>query len=323
MPKSPDAVAFSYIRFSTKEQAAGDSLRRQAALRDAWCERNGVTLDKSLTLADKGVSGFSGKHRENEDRHALALFLKLAERGRIPKGSYLVVENLDRLSREDIRPALTLFLQLLDHGINVVQLEPETVFKHDKTDPFDLMRAILELSRGHSESRMKSERIGAAWAEKKKRAREDGTPITANVPGWLRVAGGKIVPVPDRVRVVKKMFRMAGEGRGLLAIAQALNADGVQPWGRSKAWNPSTLQHILRGKAVLGVYQPRDHRRPGRKADGPPLSNVYPAVISESEWGAAQESLDTRQRLRGRRSPRVYNPFSGLLFNAADGHKFQ
>ena len=41
-----------------------------------------MALDTSLTLRDEGVSGFTGKHRANPDRNALAAFLKLVEKGR-------------------------------------------------------------------------------------------------------------------------------------------------------------------------------------------------------------------------------------------------
>src|SRR5262245_32464664 len=105
---SPPALAFSYQRFSSPEQGKGDSIRRQDELRDGWLKRNHARLDTSVTLRDKGVSGFTGKHRENPDRNALAAFLKLVKDGRVPRGSYLIVESLDRLSREHIRPALTL-----------------------------------------------------------------------------------------------------------------------------------------------------------------------------------------------------------------------
>src|SRR5262249_52336870 len=151
----PAAIAFSYSRFSSLEQAKGDSLRRQDELRDAWLRKTGAVLDTSLTLQDKGVSGYTGAHRENPDRHALAAFLELVRRGRIPRGSYLVVESLDRLSREHIRPALTLLLNLIDAGIRIVQLLPVEAVYDDKVEPMALMMAIMELSRGHSESRMK------------------------------------------------------------------------------------------------------------------------------------------------------------------------
>src|SRR5262245_37525748 len=118
---SSPPVCYSYIRFSTPQQLEGDSLRRQTEAARAWCERNGVHLDTSLTLHDLGKSAFAGKHRENPDRNALAAFLRLVEQGKVPRGSYLVLESLDRLSREHIQPALILALNLLQAGVRIVQ----------------------------------------------------------------------------------------------------------------------------------------------------------------------------------------------------------
>lgn len=112
--------AFSYLRFSSPEQAKGDSIRRQTEATASWCARNKITLDTSITLRDEGVSAFRGKHRDNPDTHALASFLQAVKSGRVPAGSYLIVESLDRLSREKIRPALTLLLNLIEAGIKVV-----------------------------------------------------------------------------------------------------------------------------------------------------------------------------------------------------------
>src|SRR5262245_34130853 len=209
-PTSTD-LGYSYIRFSHPSQAEGDSLRRQTEATAVWCKRNNVTLDTSLSLCDAGVSAFRGKHRDS-DKHALGAFLHLAQQGRIPKGSYLIIENLDRLSREDERPALRLWMDILDAGVNIVQLKPETVFRHEKSDMVDIMRAIIELSRGHSESAIKSERLSAAWGAKKAEARANGTVQTTRTPAWLEVVGrdqsgkhkvgGKFRVVPERVKVV-------------------------------------------------------------------------------------------------------------------------
>src|SRR5947208_2900889 len=139
------ATAYSYLRFSSPEQSKGDSIRRQTELRDQWLDRNGVMLNTTLTLRDEGISGFSGKHRENPDRHALATFLELVHAGRITRGSYLIVESLDRLTREHIRPALTLLLNLIDNGIRIVQLLPVETIYDEEVEPMTLMMAIMEL----------------------------------------------------------------------------------------------------------------------------------------------------------------------------------
>src|SRR5262245_53950873 len=187
-PTKTPAVGYSYCRFSTPEQARGDSLRRQSEKAAAWCERHNVRLDTATTLRDLGRSAFTGKHRQNPDRNALAAFLKLVEDKRVAAGSYLIVESLDRLTREHIRPALTLLLNLIEAGVRVVQLIPvETIYDGD-VEPMALMMAIMELSRGHSESKVKSERLSAAWGHKKKRARA-GVILTNQLPSWIERRG--------------------------------------------------------------------------------------------------------------------------------------
>ena len=39
------------------------------------------------------------------------------KQGRVPRGAYLIIENLDRLTREHIQPALLLVLGLLRHVV--------------------------------------------------------------------------------------------------------------------------------------------------------------------------------------------------------------
>src|SRR5262249_45961016 len=145
----PQPVAYSYIRFSHAEQAKGDSIRRQVEATTDWCQRNDVPLDASLTLQDKACSAFKGLHRENPDKHALALFLKLVEKGRVRPGDYLVIENLDRLSREEEVPACHLLTGILMAGVRVVQLSPYEMLLTEKSNGWELMRAVMELSRGH------------------------------------------------------------------------------------------------------------------------------------------------------------------------------
>src|SRR5262245_42786821 len=99
-------AAYSYIRFSCKRQEEGDSIRRQVEATAAWARRAKVFLDTSLSI-DRGVSAFRGKNR---DLGALGEFLRQVENGRVLPGSYLVVESLDRLTREDIQEALYLIL---------------------------------------------------------------------------------------------------------------------------------------------------------------------------------------------------------------------
>lgn len=316
-PSSPP-VAFSYTRFSTTEQSKGDSLRRQTAGAEAYCARHGLTLDASLSLRDLGVSAFKGAHRTS-DKHALAQFLKLAREGRIPAGSFLIVENLDRLKlARDERTALRLWMDILDEKINIVQLHPETVFRHEKSDMFDIMRAIMELSRGHSESAIKSQRLGEVWDTK--RAGIGERKLTGKAPFWLALdeEGTGFVLKPDRVEVVRRMFALARSGHGSKAIARRLNEDGI-PSPQGKPWNNVSVLHTLRSRAVIGEFTPRSSRNGHRLAVAPPIPDYYPAILDEADYLAVQQATQERRQQRGPRGKGVRNLFTELLYDARDG----
>jgi DNA invertase Pin-like site-specific DNA recombinase len=321
-PATAQPTAYSYVRFSSPQQAQGDSLRRQHELRDAWLKRAGAVLDTSVTLKDEGVGAFTGGHRVNPDRHALAAFLELVKRGRVQRGSYLVVESLDRLSREHIRPALTLLLNLIDAGVRVVQLLPVEAVYDDKVEPMQLMMAIMELSRGHSESRMKSERVGGAWKEKKRQAAENGEPITRRVPAWLSVEGGRFVLDKDKATTIRRVFEMVIAGHGVTAITKRLNAERVPPIGRAECWVRSYVMKLLTSRTVVGEYQPHTRRNGQKRApEGKPITGYFPPVVTDDQWHAARAALVSRTSKGGRASRRVHL-FQGLWRDARDGAAF-
>ena len=57
MSKASKRRAFSYIRFSSAQQAEGGSLVRQSRLTQEFCDRKGLTLDDTLTLNDLRQNG--------------------------------------------------------------------------------------------------------------------------------------------------------------------------------------------------------------------------------------------------------------------------
>jgi DNA invertase Pin-like site-specific DNA recombinase len=280
-PGSP-AVAYSYIRFSTAEQLKGDSLRRQTQATEEWCRRNGVILDTSTTLHDLGKSAFvKGKRaaREddgmatvleladlvNPDRRALAGFLEVIKRRKVVRGAYLVIENLDRLSRDDTVPATHLLTGILLAGVRVVQLRPVEQVLTERSDGYAILMAVMELSRGNSESRLKSERIGGAWVNKRAHARA-GTPLTRNVPAWVRVESVEhgrytLALIPERAEVVSRIFSLAASGLGLMRVVQKLTEDKVPAFGR------------LLDEAGIAEYEGR------RRAEGKPLTPKERAAL--------------------------------------------
>lgn len=109
--------AYSYIRFSTKRQARGDSLQRQLDRSRGYAAEFDLDLQEA-SFEDLGVSAFD---RSNVTKGALAAFIQAVESGAIQRGSFLLVENLDRLSRSDCLDAMSLLGKLVNLGIRVVR----------------------------------------------------------------------------------------------------------------------------------------------------------------------------------------------------------
>lgn len=286
-------TAYSYLRFSSPEQERGDSLRRQREMRDGWLKRHPkVTLDTSLTLEDRGVSALRGKHRS--DRHALGQFVQMVHTGRVAKGSFLLVENLDRLSREEVGEAVEFFLSIVNRGIRVVQLMPhEQVF----AKPVDLTRlilAVVELARAGSESAAKATRLTEKWAERKRLAAEGKGIVTARCPAWLTVTDGKFEFKPGARDTIRRIFAASRAGHGSRVIARDLMADRV-PHFCGGCWNHTYVREMLASRSPVGEMQPYRKVDGKRVKDGPPVPGYFPQAVTDAEWHATQRALTTRR----------------------------
>jgi len=278
--------AYSYLRFSSPEQAKGDSARRQTELAASYAQRHGLELDESLTFEDLGVSAFRGR---NAQEGALAGFLEAVRSGLVAPGSFLLVESLDRISRQTIGRALDILRGLVREGVTVVTLNDQTAYTAEsiETELPQLVIALMTFARAHEESAMKGARVRAAWDRKKREA--SVRPLTKVCPAWLRLKEDRsgFEVIPGRGEVVRRIFQMAAEGVGQHTIAATLNADGVPTFGdgRRKAgvhWHRSYIAKLLGSDAPLGVYVPHS----GSYVDGrlvrtpwEPVPNYYPAVV--------------------------------------------
>jgi hypothetical protein len=312
---SRQPVAHPYCRISHPDQRKGGGLERQTQADVAtFAKHFGFAVSKRL-LVDDGVSAWKGTNAT--PKHALGQFLADARRGIVPAGDCLLLENYDRLSRQDPWAAIGLVSELRQLGIHIGRLDRQKLLRCDSTDAGDFFEASLEFVRGNSESNAKSHRNGDAWERKRKAARENGKPITRRLPAWIREKDGKLELIAERADVVRHIAALATQGYGLYKIVARLTEENVKPFGKSKGWALSYVARILRDKHVIGEFQPC---RRGRKPDGPPIKNYYPAVLTAEEFYAAQGAGGSRAR-RGRIGKRV-ELFSGLLKNARDGDSY-
>lgn len=297
-------LAYSYLRFSTPDQIKGDSLRRQLEKSEKYAEEHGLTLDKTTRMQDLGISAFD---KSNVVKGELGVFLRAVEQKRIPVGSYLLVESLDRLSRANVMDALQPFINLLNAGIIIVTLGDNQKYSRESiTDNWaQLIISIAVMSRAHEESATKSMRIKASWV-KKKQQMKDGVVLTSRVPYWMETTDKEIRLIPERAEVVRRIFQLSKDGVGTPTITKILNSD-TPAWSKSGVWYQAYIVKLLQSTATYGAIQLNDQV----------IEDYYPAVITKDEWSYIS-ALKSGRRLTvnpGRnKSTTLSNLFSGITY---------
>lgn len=335
----PNGKAYSYIRFSRPEQLKGNSLRRQKKASADYAAEHNLQLD-GRSMEDLGISGYRGK---NAIEGALAGFLEGVRTGKVESGSTLMVESFDRLSRDQITEALTQFLNIINAGITVVTLMDKMSYSRESINknPASLMMSIMIMARAHEESATKGERVGDAWAKKRRDAATHKKPLTKLCPEWLELTDKGYVIREDRAAIVRRIFDEAAK-HGAVKIAQMLNREKVPTWSvwktepinletgetiepatpeesrkgkpRGNGWHDSYVKKILESRATLGEFQPHkiDKETRMRVPDGEPIEDYFPPVITQQQWDDAHTRTSVP---RGPRQNKITNLFSGLVYD--------
>lgn len=305
-------LVHAYSRFSDPSQSAGDSLRRQQQQAAEFCKRRGWRLS-DLRFDDKGRSAF----KANKQR-ALDEFLNAIDDGRVKRGEVLLVEAVDRLSRKGIRQTQSLVNRILDAGVSIAILQPIEKVYHPGTTDNDIGFAV-ELAAFAFQAAAYSENLSyrvkqANGRQRAAFARGEVKRISANPPSWLKWSGTQWVADAEAVKVVRYIFRRTLEGIGRRQLVRELN-EKFPPLTKRKntsGWNDVFLADILTTRRVLGDTV--------STATGETFAGLYPAVIDEKTWNAAQVAIANRRTVRGRSTQRV-NILAGILRNARDGAK--
>lgn len=313
--------AYSYIRFSTPQQAEGDSLRRQLEPTLTYVEKHGLELDQNLTFRDLGVSGFDGS---NIEKGALGVFQQAIDSGRIPSGSYLIIESLDRLSRQAPIDALSILTSIMSRGIVVVTLMDQKEYRYEevKADFTSLMYSLMIMQRAHEESLTKSTRVKAAWAERRKRGAD--VKLSKRHPGWLKLneAAQQYDIIPEHKEAIEQIFNWYLDGFGDSTIVTKLNESEFKPMGRAKNWTPSTVKIVLTSRQVIGIYEPKVMQevtlKSGLKSKraastGDMIEGYYPSVIDKDLFLQVQEARQKRVFAGGKKVDAMGNLFKGIL----------
>lgn len=298
-----------YVRWSSAEQSKGHSEARQLGLCRDHAKRRGWNVVREYI--DSGMSAFTGAHRQLGE---LSKLQQEIEADRFAPGVILLVERLDRLSREAPGQFYLWLSALTQRGVTVATVDGDRTYS-GSLDMASIIEVVVKASLANDESVAKSGRVASAWASKRARlAAGDRQAMTMRVPGWITVNEDRTFSLhADRAAIVKRIFEETAQGSGKHTIARQLNAEGVPTFGRSVAWHASYIQKILNSPAVLGEFQPGVKPRGAkRKMVDQPIADYYPAAIDADLYSRARTSMQSRSRMTIGRGRRIANLFSGL-----------
>ena len=300
-------ICISYIRFSTPEQLKGNSLKRQLRQSKEYAEKHGLVLDELFTIKDLGLSAYHGEHKT---KGALGELLELVDNGKISKGSILLVESLDRLSRERIWEAFGQFHQIINKGIKIVTLFDEREYDKE-SDVGALTYSLGIMARAYDESATKAKRLKEAWKDKRTDINEKK--LTSIAPAWLRLnkKTQHFDVIPDRAGLVKRIYQLYLDGNGAEKIVRILNAENVLAWRSINGWHKSYIQKILHNKAVIGEFQPHTMDKRKRVLDGEPVPGYFPQIIAKEDFYRVQERMRSNTK-KGGRTGSINNLFSHI-----------
>jgi site-specific DNA recombinase len=109
---------------------------------------------------------------------------------------------------------------------------------------FVMLAAFAEFERD-----LISERITSVMRFKKQQGDLVGT-----VPFGFSAIGKKLMPFPDELNIIRKIFARHQDGYTLQWIANELNRYHIHPKRKGEKFYPSTIRAILRNKAYYDPY---------------------------------------------------------------------
>ena len=292
-------LAILYSRFSTERQQQGASLSRQTEAAKRYCEAHGLTLSDEQ-FHDAGVSAFKGK---NVAEGELGRFIELVETGVIPKGTVLIIENNDRLSRMNHRKAARLFEDILEAGVDIVTLSDQRRYTLEdiEADPLLSVMIILTAARAHQESAMKSMRLKHAWEKNAEDTKQGKRIRSTQGPHWLRWENDEWVVDEERAEIVREIFRRFADGEGSSSIGNDLRRRGVKP-PRSSVWYDSSILQLLRKESPFGTLEIGKGQNKDREIVAT-VEDYFPRIVDRETEGRVKERLTQLRRGRNAKDP--------------------
>lgn len=300
-----------YARYSTDKQNAL-SIEDQLRVCREYVERAGGTINAGLVFSDAAISGASTVRPG---------FAALQEAVRAKSVDFIVTEDVSRIGR-DVGNNDRAFKEFKSYGARLLTLDGFDTGGHESNNIVlgAIKSAMGEMYLAELRSRTKRGMDGLFDA---------GQHTGGRVYGYRAVAtdtGKKRLDIDEaQAVVVRRLFSEVLAGHSHRAVAQRLNADGVEA-PRGGKWSFLTIRSMLRnelyaGRVVFNRRQwERDHETGKRKKRDRPRNEwrirecPELRIVDADTWDGMQALIRAAAKRHegGQRKKNAY-PLSGLL----------
>jgi hypothetical protein len=311
---------FSYIRFSSEGQRNNSSIDRQSEIAPRVASQKGWILRNDWNVKQEAVSAF--KKSNFPKLHAI---IELAKDGTIPKGSVMIVESLDRVSRAEILGenedgAFDLCRKLIMAGIELYDDKTSQHYtKESLKNPMVLMMMIMSNHAANEYSSKLSDRTAKGIkARGEKILNGEAVKGNGKEPGWITAK-----KLNHKAKTVAAIFKMYLDGIGAATIARKLNAEQVdtlnsrERMGQKRNWNQSVVYRLLSNRQVIGE----------NTINGQTIKEYFEPAVSEETFSKAQARLaDNRGKAAQGATDgdgEIRSIFSGVGYCAHCGRKWR
>ena len=306
-----EAVKFTalYERLSRDDEQQGESnsIRNQKAYLEDYARKSGFSYTRHFT--DDGYSG------TNFNRPGINELLRAVEAGQVET---VIVKDLSRFGRNYLQVGFYTEVLFPDKGVRFIAINNGI----DSAKPCENDFAPFLNIMNEWYAKDTSNKIRAVF----KARMQEGKRCSGSIPyGYMRLPGDKQTLVVDEnaAEVVRRIYRMAIDGKGVTEIAGILTSEKVlipaaytekyhpedsrhNSYHDPYSWSPHTvsgildrreyLGHTVLGKSVCENFKTKK-RRKARPDELLVFENTHEAVIDEETWETAQ-----RMRKRGRKA---------------------
>ena len=311
-------IAFSYLRVSDPGQLDGSGLDRQADHFLGFCHRHGLTPNPD-PLIDRGLSAYHGRHRS---RGALGAFIHAAEQGQVAPSAVLVVEDLDRFSREAASHSEQLLHRLWDLGLALGIVRDDVVVDRARYDADIGVRLQLLVRRdaAHDYSRKLSQRVKAASDRIVARSLKGEVVLPHCRPQWLDFdEQTQTFTLNSRWHTYRRIVDLCLAGFGQSRSAAILNEEGHRN-AHGGLWAAGAVGQALRDRRLIGerVWSELQLQPNGRRKRVPVkvVAGYFPSAITTEEFERCQQLMAARNGYHSRRAHYTdlrRNLFQGVL----------